>query len=67
MDFGAWDYVEIDLPAFCALAYRALRNGGSLIVFYDLWKITPLACALREAGFKQLRFIEWLKNNPVAD
>lgn len=65
MDFGKWDHGVVDLAALCAQAYRVLRNGGTLIVFYDLWKITDLACAMENAGFKQLRFIEWLKTNPV--
>ncbi len=65
MDFGEWDHGVIDLQALCEGGYRILRNGGTMIVFYDLWKITPLAQAMTDAGFKQLRFIEWLKTNPV--
>lgn len=65
MDFGEWDHGAIDLDALCVQGYRALRNGGTMIVFYDLWKITTLADAMASAGFKQLRFIEWLKTNPV--
>lgn len=65
MDFGEWDQDAIDLTALCAHSYRILRNGGTLIVFYDLWKITHLSDAMTAAGFKQLRFIEWLKTNPV--
>jgi len=65
MDFGAWDRSLIDLDALCQQSYRVLREGGTIIVFYDLWKITVLAEALSRANFKQLRFIEWLKMNPV--
>ncbi len=65
MDFGEWDQVEIDLKAFCKLAYAALRKGGTAIVFYDLWKISHLSEAMTAAGFKQIRLIEWLKTNPV--
>lgn len=65
MDFGAWDRSLIDLDALCQQSYRVLRQGGTIIVFYDLWKITVLAEALTGANFKQLRFIEWLKMNPV--
>ena len=46
-------------------ARAALRDGGTFICFYDLWKLTPLADAMKAAGFQQLRFIEWLKLNPV--
>ena len=65
MDFGEWDHQEIDLKVLTTGGYRALRKGGTIIVFYDLWKLTTLANALTDAGFKQLRLIEWIKTNPV--
>lgn len=65
MDFGTWDHREIDLTVFTKLSYVVLRRGGTIIVFYDLWKITDLAQALSNAGFVQLRLIEWIKTNPV--
>ena len=64
MDFGPWDWAEIDLTAFANAAYDALREGGTAIVFYDLWKLTHLADAMKAAGFSKLRFLEWLKVNP---
>ena len=33
-------------------------------MFFDLWKITPLKEMMEKAGFKQIRFIEWIKTNP---
>lgn len=65
MDFGEWDHQEIDLESLCSLSYRSLRKGGTAIIWYDLWKITPLAEAMKTAGFRQIRLIEWLKSNPV--
>jgi len=65
MDFGEWDHARIDLPQLSRQAYRVLRGGGSAIVFYDIWKITPLCDAMRAAGFKQMRLIHWEKTNPV--
>ena len=65
MDFGAWDHAAIDLDCLARHAYRALRRGGTAIVFYDLWKLTTLSDALTGAGFVQLRLIEWVKTNPV--
>jgi DNA modification methylase len=65
MDFGKWDNQEINLDALADLSMKALKKSGTIIVFYDLWKITKLAEALTKAGFKQLRFIEWEKTNPV--
>ena len=65
IDFGEWDEKEIDLPALAELSFKALRKGGTVIVFYDLWKITKLAEAFEKVGFKQKRFIQWVKTNPV--
>ena len=64
-DFGEWDQAEIDLGELAAGCYRALRKGGTVIVFYDLWKTTRLADALTGAGFRMLRLIEWSKTNPM--
>lgn len=65
MDFGKWDKKQIDLPALCCESYRTLRRGGTAIIFYDLWKISHLETAMREAGFKMIRLIIWQKTNPV--
>lgn len=64
MDFGEWDNFD-DLEIIIKEAYRVLAKGGTLICFYDLWKITELKDYLDKASFKQIRFIEWLKTNPV--
>lgn len=65
MDFGDWDSNFVGLGTVIKEAYRVLRDGGTCICFYDLWKITSLRDYFNTAGFKQLRFIEWLKTNPV--
>lgn len=65
MDFGDWDWGFQGLDEVIKQTFRALRKGGTLIVFYDLWKISELAKWITDAGFKQLRFIEWVKTNPV--
>lgn len=65
MDFGKWDHEIIDLDSLAALSFKALRKGGTAIIFYDLWKITPLAEALTRAGFKMIRLVMWEKTNPV--
>jgi DNA modification methylase len=44
--------------------YKKLRKGGTLILFFDLWKITDLKNLLEKYKFKQIRFIEWIKTNP---
>ena len=65
MDFGEWDHQQIDLAAFADATHRALRRGGTVIVWYDLWKISHVYEALADAGFKMLRLIVWNKTNPV--
>jgi len=69
MDFGEWDkdeaFTKNDLRDVIKEYYRVLRNGGTMILFYDLWKLQDLAEICAEVGFKQPRMIEWIKTNPV--
>lgn len=67
MDFGEWDsdFTHDDIDILCKEFYRVLKYSGTLIIFYDLWKISYLKESLEKAGFKQIRFIEWIKTNPV--
>ena len=65
MEFGEWDKQQIDLKLLGERMYRCLRRGGTAIVWYDLWKLTALADAMRAAGFKMLRLLIWQKTNPV--
>ncbi len=65
MDFGKWDHQEIDLSAFARQSFRVLRKGGTVIVFYDIWKIERLKLALETSGFVMLRLVLWQKTNPV--
>jgi len=65
-NYGDWDsdFTMEKLELFVNHFHRVLRNGGTCIIFFDLWKITPLKEQLERAKFKQLRFIEWIKTNP---
>ena len=65
MDFGKWDHKAINLPHFTEACYRVLRQGGTAIIWYDLWKISDLEQAMQEAGFKMIRLVIWQKTNPV--
>jgi DNA modification methylase len=65
MDFGEWDHCQIDLAEMARVFYRALRRGGTAIVWYDLWKIGEVKDAMEQAGFKMIRQIIWEKTNPV--
>lgn len=65
-NYGKWDEnftIEI-LEEFIKEYYKKLKKGGTLIIFFDLWKITILKDILEKYKFKQIRFIEWIKTNP---
>jgi len=64
-EFGEWDERTTELAPFINEFYRILSDGGTMIMFYDLWKITSLSEIMKAEKFKQLRFLEWLKTNPV--
>ena len=65
MDFGEWDKNFTGLEIAIRECFRVLKDGGTMICFYDLWKIETLKSYLEAAGFVQIRFIEWIKTNPV--
>ena len=64
--YGDWDsnFTMEMLEQFIQLFYKKLRNGGTCIIFFDLWKISELKQLLEKYKFKQIRFIEWIKTNP---
>ena len=65
-DYGNWDsdFTLTILEKFIEHYYKVLKKGGTLIMFFDLWKITNLKDLLEKYNFKQIRFIEWIKTNP---
>lgn len=66
IDFGEWDQPDaFDIKKMIKESYRCLKDGGYIVCFYDLWKINIVKEAMEEAGFNQLRLIEWQKTNPV--
>ena len=71
-DYGEWDkeFTINKLEEFVKLFYKKLRKGGTCIIFFDLWKLETLKSIMERAktnktGFKQIRFIEWVKTNPM--
>ena len=66
-DYGEWDskFTLEKLNQFVKEFHRVLRDGGTCIVFFDIWKLTNLKDILEENKFKQIRYIEWIKTNPV--
>ena len=65
-DYGAWDsdFTMESLDTFIGEYYKKLKKGGTLIMFFDLWKITNLKDIMEKHKFRQIRFIEWIKTNP---
>jgi len=65
IDFGYWDQEEIDLDSLFSEFKRILKNGGYVIIFYDVWKSQSLKHFAEKWGFKQPRVCQWVKTNPV--
>ena len=65
-DYGTWDsdFTMEALDTFICEYYKKLKKGGTLIMFFDLWKITNLKDIMEKHKFRQIRFIEWIKTNP---
>lgn len=65
-DFGEWDadFTLDMLEVFIKEYYTKLKQAGTLIMFFDLWKISELKMLFEKYKFKQIRFIEWIKTNP---
>lgn len=66
-DFGDWDnnFTIETLENFIKEFYKKLVDGGTLIIFFDLWKIETLKNIMEKYKFKQIRFIEWIKTNTI--
>lgn len=65
MDFGEWDKHFPNFDILIKEFYRVLKPSGTLIIFFDIWKITFLSELMRKEKFKQIRLIEWIKTNAV--
>lgn len=65
IDFGEWDKTELNIQNILLEFYRVLKPSGTLIIFYDLWKIQELKECAEYIGFKQPRLGIWNKTNPV--
>jgi site-specific DNA-methyltransferase (adenine-specific) len=65
IDFGDWDKQEIDWDFIFSEYYRILKQGGTLIIFYDIWKCSEIKNIADKYKFKQPRIGAWVKTNPV--
>ena len=64
IDFGKWDE-EINIDLLFSEYKRVLKQGGVLIIFYDIWKCEKLKISAEKYGFGQPRICQWVKNNPT--
>jgi site-specific DNA-methyltransferase (adenine-specific) len=66
-DYGKWDsdFSIDELNYYIEEYYRVLKKGGTIILFFDLWKIETLKKIFEKNKFTKIRFIEWIKTNPV--
>lgn len=65
IDFGNWDKETFDLEFLFSQFYRVLKSGGTLIIFFDIWKSKDLKIFAEKYKFKQPRVCSWVKTNPV--
>lgn len=65
-EYGEWDtsFTMEKLDEFIKSYYKKLKKGGTMIIFFDIWKISKLKEIMEKYKFKQIRFIEWIKTNP---
>ncbi|WP_375088705.1 site-specific DNA-methyltransferase [Peribacillus sp. RS7] len=67
MEFGEWDLEENSLNWFSLLQEfkRVLVPGGSMVIFYDIFKMNDISKVAENLKLKQPRIGSWEKTNPV--
>lgn len=65
IDFGEWDKEELNWNVLFNEYHRILKDGGTLVIFYDIWKSSELKIFADMYKFKQPRICQWQKTNPV--
>jgi DNA modification methylase len=53
------------MEAYFKEAYRVLKKGGTIIMFYDIFKMEQIKRIAEKVGFKQPRIGFWNKTNAV--
>ena len=67
MEFGEWDLEKNSLNWFSLLQEfkRVLVPGGTMVIFYDIFKICDISIVAEKLKLKQQRIGIWEKTNPV--
>ena len=65
IDFGEWDKVDLNWLDLFKEYNRILKKGGTIIIFYDIWKSSELKSGAESVKLKQPRVGVWNKTNPV--
>lgn len=66
MDFGDWDHGEgVDMGEYLYEVYRLLKQNGTMVMFYDIFKMETVRNIADKIGFKQPRIGIWNKTNAV--
>jgi site-specific DNA-methyltransferase (adenine-specific) len=67
MEFGDWDLEEKRINWFSLLKEfkRVLVPGGTMIIFYDIFKMSDISIFAEKLKLKQPRIGFWEKTNPV--
>lgn len=64
-DFGDWDKKELNWDFLFKEFKRILKKGGTLLIFYDGFKMQELYNMGNKYKFKQPRLNIWQKTNPM--
>lgn len=67
MEFGVWDLKENSVNWFSLLQEfkRVLVPGGTMVIFYDIFKMSDISKVAENLKLKQQRIGIWEKTNPV--
>lgn len=67
MEFGEWDLTENSLDWISLLQEfkRVLVPGGTMVIFYDIFKMNDISIVAEKLKLKQQRVGIWEKTNPV--
>lgn len=66
-EFGDWDnsFSLNTLDVVIREYYKKLKKGGTLIIWFDIYKFETLRKLFEKYRFKQIRIVQWVKSNPV--